>query len=120
MKKNHPLDICFYKSCDKIIKRLLMMSTHFEIQPKQHYIQQSMRNATQYKMQSNQYRSIRIICVLLLFKTLVYLLYYDFDTIQPQTIMITIYFSFGQILDKASLATRNKVKSNTVCTYFQT
>ena len=29
-------------------------------------------------------------------------------------------FSFGQILNKASLATRNTVKSNKVCMYFQT
>ena len=32
-----------------------------------------------------------------------------------------IYFiSSGQILDKASLALRNTMKSNKVCTYFQT
>ena len=43
---------------------------------------------------------------------------------QPQTIMIAdlkskknIYFSIGQILDKASLTTRNTVKSNKVCIF---
>ena len=34
MKKYHPLEICFYKSCNKITKRPLMMSKHFGIQPK--------------------------------------------------------------------------------------
>ena len=36
--KNHPLDICFYNSCNKIIKSPLIMSEYFGNQPKKWYI----------------------------------------------------------------------------------
>ena len=53
-EKNHPLDICI----DDV-------TTFWESAKPTRYTQQSMENATQYKIQSNQYGSVRIMCVFL-------------------------------------------------------
>ena len=107
---------------------------------KKHYIQQSMRNVPQYSMQSNQYG--RVCIVVLMQISLVYInnqtpiyisnncwiviTYISILQHQPQTMTMmdskskkNIYLSFGQILDKVSLATRNIAKSNKACTNFQ-
>ena len=118
------------------------MSKHFRIQPKKCYIHQSMRNATQFKMQSKKVATY-VLCVyfyylihscncyiLILMQSsqvyinnqipiyisnicLIVISYIIILQHQPQMVIKNskskkiIYFSISQILDKASLDTRN-------------